>query len=276
MSLDVKYLISDFQEMYKCHVPYLSGGSNWYIKDGKVIGAVDCSGAFVWAYKQHNMSIYHGSNRIAREYVSQLFTVNDARKRGILIPGMAAFKVRVPGDKYYDLPAQYIGGDPKDYYHIGLVDEDTDYVLNAQSQKTGFARSKIGDGWAYVAFLKRIDYNYDQNTDEGDDAAMVQMMVTSENGAPVKMRRTASTSLPYLYSLPVGTIVQAVTGTDGEWTEVYYKDTHGYIMSQFLIPLDDTADDGGSGASEENVTITLPLSAATSLFTALQGIFDVG
>ena len=64
----------------------------------------DCSGAFVRAYKAHGLSIYHGSNRIAREYVVQLLPPSYAK------PGMAAFKAYNPGDKYYALPSEYKPG----------------------------------------------------------------------------------------------------------------------------------------------------------------------
>ena len=97
----------------------------------------DCSGAFVRAYKSAGLSIYHGSNRIARVSVRQLLPPDQAR------PGMAAFKGSRPGEKGYDLPGeyrpggQYYTGDLVDYYHIGLVDSDPQYVINAQSTQTG-------------------------------------------------------------------------------------------------------------------------------------------
>ena len=42
-------------------------GSKWI---GHMVA--DCSGAFVYAYRQYNANIYHGSNRIARYYVEEL------------------------------------------------------------------------------------------------------------------------------------------------------------------------------------------------------------
>ena len=43
----------------------------------------DCSGAFARAYKAHGPSIYHGSNRIAREYVVELLPPSAAKPGGI-------------------------------------------------------------------------------------------------------------------------------------------------------------------------------------------------
>lgn len=118
----------------------------------------DCSGAFVRAYRAHGLSIYHGSNRIAREYVVQLLPISRAE------PGMAAFKARKPGEKYYALPAEYrkggkrYSGDLNDYYHIGVVDTDGQHVLHCANTREGFLRSDIGQGWCAAARLKQVEY----------------------------------------------------------------------------------------------------------------------
>lgn len=95
--------------------PYATPGYN----DSR---GVDCSGAFVYAYKQFGESIYHGSNRIIRVYCHDVKTVTSASQLRV---GMAIFKSRTdlskmkaeykPGGRYYD-PAL-----PYDYYHVGLV-----------------------------------------------------------------------------------------------------------------------------------------------------------
>lgn len=70
-------LIDLFERMYVERWSYVLGSAK--------TGEVDCSGAFVWAYKQFDLSIAHGSNAIARSYVEGLLPVSEAR------PGMAAF-----------------------------------------------------------------------------------------------------------------------------------------------------------------------------------------
>ena len=115
---------------------------------------MDCSGAFVYAFRLlGNRSIAHGSNAIARKYVVEMLPVSMAK------PGMAAFKARVSGDEGYDLPERYrqngvsYTGDLNDYYHIGLVDSDARYVLNAKGTNYGFSRDPLNGkhGWDYVA-----------------------------------------------------------------------------------------------------------------------------
>lgn len=148
--IPVLELIAIFVQMYKEHWSYIWGAARK--------GCVDCSGAFVWAYKQFGKSIAHGSNTIARSYVKKILPISEAK------PGMAAFKIRKPGDRYYDLPAKFkkgggsYNGDLNDYYHIGLVDETGKYVLNAQSESAGFTRTAIKK-WGAVGYLSAVEYN---------------------------------------------------------------------------------------------------------------------
>lgn len=159
-TIAVSAILSSFQRMRR---------EGWSFKLGVAKeGCVDCSGAFVYTYAQYNQSIYHGSNRIAREYVVELIPYETAKSQGRIIPGMAAFRSRQPGQSYYDLPDEYkpggshYNGDLTDYNHIGLVDEDVNYVLNA---KNPFGRDPITDRWTHVARLKAVNYGISSGSD---------------------------------------------------------------------------------------------------------------
>lgn len=131
-------LISLFNTMYKEHWSYEWGSAEK--------GCVDCSGAFVYAYKQlGGPKIYHGSNTIRRKWIG---AVTDTPKAGY-----AAFKVRKDGKE----PTQYLNDGIGNCYHIGLVAEDCKSVLNAKSKSSGFCKDSI-QGWAYFAPLKDVDY----------------------------------------------------------------------------------------------------------------------
>ena len=234
-------LLDDFHVMLSEHWAYRMGGAQR--------NDVDCSGAFVWAYKQHGVSIYHGSNRMARVEVVSLIPINMAH----IVPGMAAFKHRKPGEAGYNLPASYepgaayYNGDLNDYYHVGLIDTDISQVLNAQSAATGFVSSPITQGWSHVALLRQVDYGADvpvpEQPDQPESPAESVATVYAANGLPVKLRRTASTKLPYLTEVPVGaTVTLRGPGQDG-WTPIRYNGQDGYMMSQFLII---GSDPGGS------------------------------
>lgn len=224
--IPVASLIADFRLMLAEHWKYKYGAAQQ--------GEVDCSGAFVWAFRQHGISIYHGSNRMARVEVVTLLPINVAH----IVPGMVAFKHRAPGDRNYDLPSgyqpggAYSNGDLNDYYHVGLVDTDTSRVLNAQSEATGFVSSPISENWSHVAYLKQVAYDADETAPP--IPAEGTATVYAANGLPVKLRKTASTQLPYLEEVPVGATVTILGPESAGWTPVAYNGRDGYMMSQFL------------------------------------------
>ena len=203
-------LIPLFRKMYSEKWRYAWGAAE--------TGRVDCSGAFVWAFRQLGQSIPHGSNAIARSHVRALLPIAEAR------PGMAAFKLRKPGGKGYALPGKYRNsGDRNDYYHIGLVDEDGKHVLSAQSEKAGFTRTPVS-GWHAVGYLKNVTYG---------EPPMRHMAVTSENGLPVRVRMSPSRQGAVITRLPVGTAVLAGEEKNG-WREIVFDDEGGYMMSRCL------------------------------------------
>lgn len=217
--IPVSGLIALFQRMQKKHWAY-----EWGVAKE---GCVDCSGAFAWAYKQYGKSIYQGSNRIARSYVAELLPISAAK------PGMAAFKARAPDESGYALPKKYkkkgksYNGDLQDYYHIGLVDEDTHYILNAQNPKNGFVRSPVTQGWDYVGYLKDIEYS-----EKGADT-MQSMVVTADSGSTVNFRARPDTKAALLARVPVGEVVQVLT-ISGGWATIQREGITGYMMEQYL------------------------------------------
>lgn len=237
--IKVSDIISDFRRMLSERWPYVGGGSS---KDG-----VDCSGAFAWAYRQHGCSIYHGSNRMAREEVVALIPIGQAT----VVPGMAAFKSRKPSDPKYDLPSSYRGGgynyngDLDDYYHVGLVDEDTARVLNAQEPSTGFVASPIGKGWTHVGYLKQVDYGVSDpasseqtsasKTDKQPDSTYSSTAVTvAASGSTVNLRKSASKSAALVDRIPLGQTVTMRGPEVGGWVPVRWGKKEGWVMAEFL------------------------------------------
>lgn len=224
-------LIAVFQQMYREH---------WRYEWGKAEkGCVDCSGAFRYAFSLYGISYPNGSNAIARRYtVGGLLPISQAE------PGMAAFKAKEPGEAGYDLPAKYrtggsaCNGDLRDYYHIGLIDTDADYVLNAKGTQYGFCRDKLkGNGWDYVARLKDVDYG-------GQEMELARVVLpTGASGSTVNMRRVPSRSSDIIAKVPVGAEVQ-VAGDSGQWCQIEYNGRGGYMMSNYLEYL------GQSGESD--------------------------
>ena len=222
MQIPVQQLIALFRRMYDEHWRYVWGKAE--------TGCVDCSGAFVWAYRQFGKTIAHGSNTIARQYVAELLPVSAAS------PGMAAFKKLSPGANGYSLPEKFrpggaaYNGDLGDYYHIGLVDETGRYVLNAQGTQAGFTRTKISK-WACVGKLKAVQY------DKNEEAKPMQdYIVTAPNGGLVNLRENPNERAAILTRVRSGEKVQAVALDDPDWMRVDYAGKIGYMMSRYLVP----------------------------------------
>lgn len=239
-------IIADFQRMLS---------EKWeYVLSSSSPGAVDCSGAFVWSYGQHGKSIFHGSNRILRTEIVALLPIDRWK------PGMAAFKRRTPGQQGYALPESYqpggkhYNGDLNDYYHIGLVD-DGGGVLNAQSSKTGFVRSKLDGSWCGVGYLKQVDY--------GEVQQAISAVVTAPSGSNVRMRKNPSEKAETLRKIPLGERV-SVYGTSREWSCISYEGISGYMLSAFLEMEGET-----SPREEEKVELLLDREDALRLQTAL-------
>ena len=219
----------------------------------------DCSGAFVYVYKKYGLSIYHGSNRIARKYVVELLPISEAK------PGMVAFKFHKPGEKGYQLPENYkpggsqYNGDLNDYYHIGLVDEDPRYILNSATTVNGFIRSKITNGWNACGYLKAVDYSGESGKD--DDEPVVEnetMIVTAESGQYVNMRESTSVNSRLIVRVPVGSEVTVIKTDKNGWTGVKYKRYEGYMMTRFLAEKPEadgtTADSTSSNTDQQKPT----------------------
>lgn len=188
----------------------------------------DCSGAFVRAYKAAGLSIYHGSNRIARVYVEKLLPISEAK------PGMAAFKKRHPGAQYYDLPSEYkpggkyYNGDLNDYYHIGLVDVNPDYVINAQSTQTGVVRSKLA-GWSAVGYLKTVQYEGGEEMPDENKRVV--------NADKVNLRAAPDTNAARVEYLNTGDIVTVGIEYGTGWDYVTHDKKSGYVKAEYLSPI---------------------------------------
>lgn len=199
-------------------------------------GNVDCSGAFVYAYRVlDGLSIYHGSNWMARNEAGELLPISKARA------GMIAFKARQEDEQGYHLPDKYkSGNDLTDYYHVGLVDTDG-RVLNAAGEDYGFISSALTakNGWDYVAYGKHIDYGETKETEE-EGETMTDKTVTATSGSTVNLRASASKKAALIDRVPVGAMVQVISES-GEWSLVKYDGMTGYIMSEFLTGNDTTS-----------------------------------
>lgn len=203
--------------------PYASPGVNGP-------GGIDCSGAFVYAYRQFGQRIYHGSNRIIRVYCRDVQAVNGLSG---LRPGMAIFRSRKdtsrmkaeyrPGGRYYN-PAL-----PEDFYHVGLIASVSPLqIINATSPKARIDTSLRR--WTHAGYLKAVDY-----ADEAPPAEeTATAVVTAETGGSVNLRKAPDQKSPVLARVPLGQTVTLLARVDETWQQVRWQGREGYMMKMFL------------------------------------------
>lgn len=184
----------------------------------------DCSGVPVYIWKQHGMSIYHGSNTIRRKYCGPL---QDDPK-----PGYAAFKVR--------------NGD--DFYHIGIVAEDGLNVYEARGTQTGFVMSAASSWHKFAPFLD-VDYTKADGGDPVEPFRQYTAVVTTQRD-PLNVRERPDKSAKVLFKLDRGETVW-VMEEKGGWARIEEDGMQGWASMQYLTPLEasetpaDEADGGG-------------------------------
>ncbi len=219
-------------------------------------GVVDCSGAFVYAFKQYGQSIYHGSNTIYRQYLTQRGKVGQIE----LVPGMAVFKWREDGE-----PDKYIADGLDDFYHIGLY-VGNDRVLEARGTKVGFVESPL-KGWTHAGRLKGVDYS----GQKGGEAEMDIKWIGKVTGGRLALRNAADKAATIVMWIPDGQQVKVLEkdAPDG-WAYVEYVGKWGYVMVQYMQNVEDMPD-GSPKESTDKVTFALSRAAAEELMAALQG-----
>ena len=233
-------LIALFKRMLDEHWAYEWGAARE--------GCVDCSGAFVWAYKQLGASIEHGSNSIAHLRVGEYVPVSEAK------PGYAVFKLRAWRDDSDNGGNRWFGQQPGDVYHIGLMG-DNGKVLNAQSTKTGFVASPASQNWAFAAPLKTVSYSDDK---EGGDTMFGNATVSVTSGY-LNIREGASTRSKVITKAENGARVNIIreAGSTGWVFGALASGEAGYMSSEYLVEDAPGAGDADDGGEETGDTTTL-------------------
>lgn len=193
-------------------------------------GCVDCSGAFVWAYKQlGGPSIVHGSNSILRKSMGELLPMSAAR------PGYAAVKIRAWDGE--EIGNRWYGQAPGDCYHIGLVGRDG-RILNARGTASGFVESDPADGWSGCAPLLAVNY---EGGEEGERVLYRARVATERD--PLRVRDWPETG-EVLGSIPRGAEVEVLDDTGDGWPRVQHGSLVGYVSGAYLSRADGEAQSG--------------------------------
>lgn len=228
--LDVQRLIQSFEEIVGW--PYASPGTN--DRNG-----IDCSGAFVRAYRAQGASIYHGSNTIFRQHCSETGKISSVSD---LTVGMAVFKNRQDGGE----PSKFQGDGLGNMYHIGLVVSVNPLRIIHATTPVAKVDTALGN-WSHYGRLAKVPYESEGQAVNSD---ILYIAVTvAENGLSVNFRAKADTSSTRLDQIPLGQQVQVLEHTNTTWARVRYNGKTGYIMRQFLQDVESIPD--GSAANTD-------------------------
>ncbi len=242
--LNKEKLIRSFEEIVGW--PYASPGSN----DAR---GIDCSGAFVRAYRAQGASIYHGSNRIARVYCRGMFRLTNA---GQLVPGMAIFKWRndggepaeyKPGGRYYD---PVLAGN---FYHIGLVCGTNPLRIIHATTPVAKIDTALGT-WNWAGWLTDVDYAQSpgEPTAPGDEQAPPYDALvdtgTSTRGLNFRTQPSEQAARVSAYpEIPKNALVTVLSHVNADWAQVRYEGVTGYVMRRYLRPYEVSEPEEGGG-----------------------------
>jgi hypothetical protein len=175
-------------------------GSRWV---GHMVA--DCSGVMVYIWKQHGLSIYHGSNTIRKKYCGEL-TKTPA-------PGYAAFKLR----------------DGDDYYHIGIVAEDGLNVYESRGTQTGFVTS-AASSWNCFAPFNDVDYT---GGEQMEPFKQYLAIVDTQKGS-LNVREKPDTDSKILFRVGRGETVWVMEETGTGWARIDDDGMQGYASMAYL------------------------------------------
>ena len=217
--IPVNELISCFERMRDEHWDYCLNSARE--------GCVDCSGAFVWAYKQFDKTILHGSNSIARLSVGDLLSISYAR------PGMVAVKVKDWTDD--DDTNRWYDSEPGNVYHIGLVIQNGSEmnVIEAKGAKWGVVQTKLDNKWKFVAYLDEVDYTQKMEEKIMEYKYTGSIRLTS---GYVHLRTQPNITSKSIAKLYHGEPVEIGDSSQPNWYAV--KDeagNEGYVYSKYVV-----------------------------------------
>lgn len=238
--IPVNELISCFERMRDEHWDYCLNSARE--------GCVDCSGAFVWAYKQFNKTILHGSNSIARLSVGDLLSISYAR------PGMVAVKVKDWTDD--DDTNRWYDSEPGNVYHIGLViQNDSEMnVIEAKGAKWGVVQTKLDNKWKFVAYLDDVDYTQKMEETIMEYKYTGSIRLTS---GYVHLRAQPNITSKSIAKLYHGEPVEIGDSSQPNWYAIKDESgNEGYVYSKYVVIENEIQSDDQADSSFSGIVIT--------------------
>lgn len=208
--IDVQKLCESFENCLGW--PYASPGSN--DENG-----IDCSGLFVKAFRDQGQTIYHGSNTIYREYLSQRGKIT---REVDLQPGMAVFK-------WNNHTPEKFNDDLGDFQHIGLVTSISPLRIIHASSVAGrvICDTKVGK-WKYWGCLKGADPSVTNSI----TPARASVTICSQGGK-VNLRTGNGTGFRRITSVPPGNSFPFVAKAENGWLAILYRKQVAWVSEDY-------------------------------------------
>ena len=212
-------------------------------------GLCDCIGLIMGAMARLGRGSYpiHSTNYFARYQTDNLapLIMSSQLRLGDIV--YRATDDTADLNERYQPGGRYYTGDMMDYYHVGVVTavnplEITHCTVNKTAN--GIVRDQNIKNWDWRGMVRGVDYG--NETDQEEKPVGLKAIVISPDRNPVKLRPNPGTNKPYIAKVPHGTTVTINEGT-AEWSQVALPDGKiGYMMTQFLMPIEAPENPGES------------------------------
>ena len=177
----------------------------------------DCSGLFVWAFKQLGGTMYHGSNTMYLKWCEQKGELKAGKRTdgATLKPGTAVFV-----------------WNGKTYSHVGLFVGDC--VIEAQGTQAGVTTSKVtATKWTHWGELKGVTFG-DAPQPEPQPEPQPAKGTAKVTGTRVALRTAPCVNANLILRVNTGETVKIEEPPPSEWEYVSYNGKSGWMMKQFL------------------------------------------
>ncbi len=241
-----------------------------YVMSGETERGMDCQGLVEFCVRANGGTMnFSGSNDMIRRACTGIYTVSEARGRGLIAPGWLVYILKQDGRE----PDKYKGDGVGNASHVGLyVGQTGAETVHASYSKGIVCPTLLANGWTHCGPAKAIEYAAGATEPDplDDDTPYSATVDTGDSLKGLNFRMTPSAraaKVPGCEEIPKGATVTVLEHVNSAWARVNYNGFGGYAMRQYLR--ESKPPDAGDG---ETVTVRVDeLAAARRTLAELDG-----